>query len=94
MTGLHNKHIISLIAAVEEAHLKIQPKEDRKMKEVPGQFLTLTLVVLAGFSSTQALDLDAEMCINGQHAEKCCYETYCPSEGDGSHLPTNTTGKV
>ena len=64
------------------------------MKEFCGQFLTVGLLVLAGVSSTQALDLEADMCINGQHPEKCCYETYCPANGDGSFLPTNMTGKI
>ena len=62
------------------------------MKEVCGKFLTL--LVLAGIFSTQSLDLDADMCLNGQHPEKCCYETYCPANGDGSFLPTNMTGKI
>ena len=64
------------------------------MKEACGQFLTVALLLLAGFSSTQALDLEADMCINGQHPEKCCYETYCPEKGDGSFLPTNMTGNI
>ena len=66
------------------------------MKEVGGQFLILTLLVLALSSSTEGLEFEADledMCMNGQHTEKCCYETYCPQNGDGSFLPTNMTGK-
>ena len=69
------------------------------MREVLCHSLTLTLLVLATFSSTNALDLEADledddMCTNGHNPEKCCYETYCPKNGDDSILPTNMTGKL
>ena len=68
------------------------------MKGIWSQFLILTLLVLAISSQTNALDveadLDDDMCVAGEHTEKCCYETYCPKSGDGSFLPTNMTGKI
>ena len=69
------------------------------MKEVWCHFLTLALLVLATSCSTNALDVEADlddddMCTNGHNQEKCCYETYCPKNGDDSILPTNMTGKL
>ena len=68
------------------------------MREIWCRFLALTLLVLAVCSGINALDLDADleeddMCLNGHNTEKCCYDTYCPKNGDGSFLPTNMTGK-
>ena len=50
-------------------------------------------LLLLFVSASSCVELEADMCLNGEHETQCCYDTYCPEVGDGSFLPSDLSGK-